>query len=478
MNRPSADNTVEAVKTEGVTTLLGNPKKAIIKLSIPMIIAMSVQTIYNFIDALWVSGLGADALSSVGFFFPFFFMIMALAIGLGVGGSSAVSRRIGAQDKAGADQVATHTIVLMFIISTIVSVPFIVLIKPILIRMGAGNVVDTAASYARIMFAGTIVIFFSNNASALLRGEGDVKRAMYAMMLGAGLNIVLDPVFIYTLRLGVPGAAIATLISLCISGSILFYWICVKRNTYVTIRIRKFRFKASIVRDILKVGLPSSIQHLAMAASLFFINLIVVKVGGTDGVAVYTTGWRVAMFATLPILGMATAVTSVSGAAYGARDFKKLSTAHAFAVKIGFFIELVIAAATYLLAVQITGLFTMAEESARIAPDLILFFRILFVFYPTISLGMLSSSLFQGTGKGLYALIVTVVRTIVMVVPAIYILAIVLGHGLVGVWWGIVIGNTTGALLAFVWARLFIRQLQAGLFSRHGAASTVYVPKK
>ena len=89
------------IQTEGVKTLLGEPRKAIIKLALPMIAAMSVQTIYNFVDAIWVSGLGADALSAVGFFFPFFFMTMAMGRGLGLGGGSAISRRIGARDKIG-----------------------------------------------------------------------------------------------------------------------------------------------------------------------------------------------------------------------------------------------------------------------------------------------------------------------------------------------------------------------------------------
>jgi len=104
-------------ETKGIKTLLGDPKKAIITLSLPMIVAMSVQTIYNVVDAIWVSGLGADALSAVGFFFPFFFMLMAIATGIGIGGSSAVSRRIGARDKKGADNVAAHTVVIMLLLT-------------------------------------------------------------------------------------------------------------------------------------------------------------------------------------------------------------------------------------------------------------------------------------------------------------------------------------------------------------------------
>ncbi|MFA9454720.1 MAG: MATE family efflux transporter, partial [Candidatus Aminicenantaceae bacterium] len=112
--------------TKGVQTLLGNPKKAIIKLSIPMMVAMSVHTLYSFVDGLWVSGLGPDALAAVGFTFPFFFMLMALSAGLGVGGSSAISRMIGAKNKKGADDVASHSMVLMLITSLVIALPFFI----------------------------------------------------------------------------------------------------------------------------------------------------------------------------------------------------------------------------------------------------------------------------------------------------------------------------------------------------------------
>jgi Na+-driven multidrug efflux pump len=172
-------------RTKGVEILLGNPKRAIIKLAWPMIIAMSVHTIYNVVDAIWVSGLGADALAAVGFFFPFFFMAMAIGVGLGIGGGSAISRRIGANDKKGADQVAIQTLVFMVVLSIIFTIPFFIFAENIFTLIGAGETVGMATAYGRIMFAGTIIIFFTQVANALLRAEGDAKRAMYAMMLGA-----------------------------------------------------------------------------------------------------------------------------------------------------------------------------------------------------------------------------------------------------------------------------------------------------
>ncbi|MBN1785855.1 MAG: polysaccharide biosynthesis C-terminal domain-containing protein, partial [Candidatus Methanofastidiosa archaeon] len=188
--------------TKGVKMLRGDPKRAILKLSIPMIVAMSVQTLYNFVDVIWVSGLGPDALSAVGFFLPFFYAMMALSNGIGTGGSSALSRRIGANDPDGADNVANHSIVLCILVAMAFSLPTTLLSEPIFRFLGAGEVTSLAVSYARILFAGSIIVFFTNVANSLLRGEGDTKRAMYAMVLGSLLNIFLDPIFIYTFDMG------------------------------------------------------------------------------------------------------------------------------------------------------------------------------------------------------------------------------------------------------------------------------------
>ena len=173
----------------GVTMLLGDPKTAIIKLSVPMIVAMSAQTIYNFVDAIWVSGLGADALAAIGFVFPFFFAAMGLSNGLGIGGGSAISRKIGARDKRGADNVAVHTIIIMLVAAAVFTVPLFTFAEELFVSIGAGGTTGMAVTYARIIFAGSILIFFTNIANAMLRAEGDARRAMYVIALGAALNI-------------------------------------------------------------------------------------------------------------------------------------------------------------------------------------------------------------------------------------------------------------------------------------------------
>jgi len=445
--------------TEGIKTLLGDPKRAIIKLAMPMIIAMFVQTLYNFADALWVSFLGPDALSAVGFFFPFFFMIMSVGSGIGMGGSAAISRFIGAHKKEEADNVAAHTIVLMVILGIIITIPFVLFSRNLFELMGAGNVIDDATIYAQIMFAGTLLIFFSNVANSILRGEGDAKRSMYAMAFGSILNIILDPIFIYPLKMGVAGAAWASIISMVISSGILFYWLFIKKDSYVSINLSNFRFNKFILLDILRVGVPFSLSQLLMSFSFLGLNLIVVSVGGTDGIAVYTTGWRIVMFGSLPLIGMATAVTAVTGAAYGANEIKKLDIAYVYSVKIGLLIEAFVALIVFIFAPQIASIFTQSEGGARIFNDIVSFLRISAIFYPFVAFGMFSSALFQGTGKGVNSLIVTLFRTIIFLVPFAYLFAIVMKMGLNGAWWGIVAGNILGCIIAFIWARIYIKGL-------------------
>ncbi len=447
-------------KTKGVITLLGDPKKAILKLSTPMMFAMLCQALYNIADGIWVAGLGADQLAAVGLFFPFFIIIIALGAGIGVGGSSAVSRRIGEDNKVEADNTAIHTIILCIIIAVVVSIPSILFLKKIFLSFSGSNVVGSmAADYAKILFGGTIIIMFSHIANALLRGEGDVKRAMYGMLVGSLLNIVLDPIFIYGLNMGVIGAAWATLISFMVSALLLSYWLFFKKDTYLTITLKDFCFDKKILKEILEVGIPSSLAQLSMSITMIIINKIVIKAGGTDGVAVFTSGWRIIMVGTIPLIGIAMGVVSVTAAAYGARDKEKLKTAYYYAIKFGIIIELIVAVIVFIFSKQISYMFAYSEDSARILDELIMFLKIMVLLYPTVPLGMLTSALFRGVGKGKRSLIVTVLRTIILQVPFAYFLGIVLHMGLTGIWIGLISGNIIAVNITFLWGKYTVNHI-------------------
>jgi Na+-driven multidrug efflux pump len=165
------------------------------------------------------------------------------------------------------------------------------------------------------------------------------------------------------------------------------------------------------------------------------------------------------MVAILPLIGIATAIVTVTGAAYGARQYDKISVALNYSIKVGFAVEVVIAALTFLLAGPIATMFSTGEGGDRIKDDLANLTRIMAFFYPFVAFGMFSSSMFQGTGKGMNALAVTLLRTIVFTMAFVLVMAYSLDMGLGGVWWGIVIGNTMGAVVAYTWARYYIKHL-------------------
>ena len=443
--------------TEGVDILLGDPQKAVIKLSIPIIVAMSVQTIYSLTDTFWVSWLGADALAAVGFAFPFFVIQMALTGGLGVGGGAAISRRIGARDKAGADNVAVHTFVLMLVFTLALTGIGLALVRDLFIYSGAGETTALGVAYARVIFAGSFVFFFTNVANSILRSEGDSKRAMKSMVFGSVLNIIFDPIFIYVLDMGVAGAALATVISFASSGFLMFYWFFIKKSTYISFDFRSFKFNRVIVKDIFRVAIPSSIEQVALALTALTMNYIIVNVINTDGVAVYATAWRITSIAVAPLIGISISVVSISGAAFGEQNFKKARRALIYATRTGFLVEAAVAVAVYIFAPDIAAAFTQAENTAQIAPELTRLLKIMTVFYPAVAFGMLSASLFQGAGKGTSALIATLLRSLILTPIFALLFAYTFGWGLLGVWWGLVVGTVIGSLITFAWAQVYLR---------------------
>jgi len=447
-------------RTKGVETLLGEPKKAILRISGPMIIGMMVQATYNLVDGIWVAGLGANALAAIGLFFPVFFIILSLGVGIGIGGSSTISRSLGADDRKGANSAATHALIIGLSLALILSGITFPFLRQIFELVGAkGSVSDMVTVYSRVLIGGASVMVFSNIANGILRGEGDTKRAMYAMMTGSVLNIVLDPIFIYTLKMGIVGAAWATLVSIATSSSLLFYWLFIRGNTYVKSHIHGFRFDKSIIKQILRVGIPSSFAQMSMAMSIFIINILVMHVGGSDSIAIYTSAWRLLMLGIIPLLGVSVGVTAVTAAAFGARDIKKLKTAYLFGVKIGFFAELMVFTLFMVFAPWLAKFFTYAKGAAHLAGPLTTTLRILVVFLPTVPMGMLTSAMFNGIGMGERALTVMIVRTLVLQVLFAWLLGIVLGYGIYGLWWGIVTGNITASSLAFIWGNWSVSRL-------------------
>jgi putative MATE family efflux protein len=418
-----------------------------------------ISSFYNLIDAAWVSGLGADALAGVGFFTPIFMVLVGVGNGLGAGAAFAISKYIGEEDKIKADNASIHSILLDIVISLILTMVLLAFLNPILNVMGAGETIGYATDYGVIILVGSIFIILSNALYGIFRGEGDSKRPMYAMVASAILNIVLDPIFIYSLNFGVKGAAIATLISAIFVILILVYWFYIKKDTYLKPYLTNFNFKKDISRDIVKVGIPASIQLLNNAFFAAVFSMLLVYVGSTDSVAVYSTGWRIVIITTTPLLAIGTALISVIAANFGAKNYKNIQIAHRYAMKVSLVIAVIVMILTNLFASDIASVFASSGSSARISAELTSFIAWIVIYYPTMAVGVPSTYVFQGIGKGITAMFQTIMRETGFTIFFAVLFAVVLNYGVWGAWMGIVLGEIVSNNLTGIWADWQIKKL-------------------
>jgi len=449
----------ENVTTRGVELLMGDVRRAILRISFPIMAGFMLQSLYNFTDSLWVSripGEGDYGLATVGYIFPLVFILIAISNGLGIGVNALISQRIGADDRAGAVKVANNGIALYAVVSVLLIIPPLLFTRQILGLIGAGEVAVYAEGYARIIMISMSVMFGGMLASTLMRAEGDSKRPLYAMALGTGLNIVLDPLFIFTFDMGIEGAAWASLLARTISIIPFIYWFGITRSTYVVPSFKGFHFERDRVMAILRIGLPASASSVVAAMTILLFNGIVTDIAGPQGVAITATGFRIGSLATLPTLGIAGGLVSVVGAALGSRDIGRIRSAFKNAVGLGIAIEAPLSILFFIFAPAIISPFTADPTMAVLADDLVLMLRIMTTEYVIISLVLACESSLQAVDRAGLAGWLIILRTAVVSLPVAYILSITLGWGLPGAWWGIIIGDTVEAIVGLIIIFMFI----------------------
>lgn len=450
---------MEKEATEDVRVLLGNPKKAILAMAIPITIATIAQTANNLIDSIWVAGLGSDALAAVGLVFPLFFIMIGIGNGIGIGASAAISRRIGKGDKIGADKAAGQAVLLTAIASVLMAVILLLIQKPLLLALGAGDTIGMCLDYSTPIFLFAPVILISVVFSNILRSEGAANKAMQTQILAAVVNIILDPIFIYDygLGLGMMGAAIATVIAMGVSLVLLLYWFFVKKNTYIDVTLKGIRPDKELDKDILRVGLPASLEMIFMSVVSMFMNMVLIIAAGTNGVAIYSSTWRLIQMLMIPLMAIGGAIVPVCAVAYGARRFDKVKEAYLYSIKICVIAMLVLSVLTAVFAEYMVLIFTYSESSAMLTGDMVSCLRLFCIFLPFMAWGFVASGFFQALGMGMKSLASTVIRNGLQL-PVCYGLAITVGT-LVSVWYGIVITEIIGSVMMGIWSVLVLRAL-------------------
>ena len=446
---------------ENVELMRGEPEIAIRKLAIPIMISMLLTASYNIVDGIWVAGLGQAAIAGIGFVTPIFMILNGFSVGLGNGATSSISRAVGARNHEGASKSATHSLLIFLVASILLTLIFLIIQEPLLIAYGAsGQSLVEGIKYGTPLFMGLFAFMFANGGSGILRGEGDMKRAMYAIIVSVILNFILDPIFIYVLNLGSAGASLATIMSSIGSAIVIMYWILIKKDTYVDVTFKGFKFESHIARDILKVGIPSSLDMLMMSIAMSFYLIFISSVGGEYGIAAFTSGQRLYLFGIMPLTAVGSAVAAVSGSSYGANNWEYLSRTHTYGTKFAMIIAIAILLILVIFAPQLSMIFAYTPETAPLIPEITNFLRIASFGLLLVGIGMPSSFMYQGIGRGTTSLVWTIIRELIFTVSFTYIFGIMLNWGLTGIWVGLAIGRILASILNFIYAKYTLRELK------------------
>lgn len=449
-------------KNSNIEMITGDPKKAINKLALPIIASMLLIMANNIIDSIWVAGLGAEPLAALGYVTPLFMILIGIGNGIGAGGNSLISRYIGAENHKSANNAAIHNFILGVIISIAVSAILLGLLKPLLIVMGAEAVLSYAMEYGIVIFSFSFAMLLPPIFGGAFRAEGDVKRATLPLAITAITNMCIDPIFIYTLNLGVAGAAWATVIAHIFSVGVMLYWMFIKKDTYLKYNRENFKNDFGMYKDILVVGIPASLEQLILSALTIVVNLMLTLVSGPVAVAVYTAGWRIVNIGMLPAIGVGTAAISVAGVAYGSRKYENLRVTARYAVKVALIASIVVCILLYVFANQIAVIFSYSQSSAHLAPLIANFMQIMCLFILYVPFGASAGNVFQGVGKGTISFILTAFREFVLVLIFAYVLGFTFHMGEFGIYCGMLLGGGIGSLICYACIELYIKKLIRG----------------
>jgi putative MATE family efflux protein len=441
----------QAIRGDEQNFTEGSIDKAIFLLSVPMILEMVMESLFAVIDVFFVSQLGDnDAVATIGLTESVLTLIYSVAIGLSMGATAMVARRVGEKDPKAAGVAAVQAIGIGLVISIVISIVGFFYAQEILRLMGANdNIVNNYSSYTRWMFSGNITIMMLFLINAVFRGAGDASIAMRSLWLANGLNIILDPIFIFGFgpipAMGVEGAAIATTIG---RGTGVLYQVyhLVKGNGLIKIHKENLKLRWDIIVRLLKLSLGGTGQFLIASASWIFLVRIMSTFGST-ALAGYTIAIRVIVFAILPAWGMANASATLVGQNLGAGQPER---AEKSVWRSGFLNMLFMVFITILflsLADSIIGLFTTDPEVLRNGIECLRIVSLGYIFY---AYGMVVAQSFNGAGDTRTPTILNFFGFWMFQIPMAYVLSITLEFGPTGTYLAIVIAESVLAIAAIM----------------------------
>lgn len=395
----------------------------LLKLGIPAMIGLLVSALYNVVDAYFVGGLGTSQMGAVSVAFPIGQIIIGLGMTFGSGAASYISRLLGEGEHKKADQVSSTALFTSLIVGVIVIGLSLLFLNPILKALGATEtILPYARAYGAIYIGGSIFNIFNTTVNHTITAEGASKVTMKAMAAGGILNMILDPIFIYTLGMGVSGAAIATVISQLVTSLIYLNYILKKKGTLL-FSIKYFQPAKTTYTEILKIGIPGLMFQLLASSSMALTNTAA-SIYGDAGVAAMGISIRVMTVGNYVIFGFMRGFQPVAGYNYGAKLFARLKEAIKTVLKWSTVFCVVSSVLLILFAPYVAGAFSSDPEVIGIAARSLRANAAVFIFY---GIQIVYTVLFLATGRAKEGSLLSLSRQGIFFIPAVLILPRLLG---------------------------------------------------
>ncbi len=430
--------------------------KLLINMSLPMMISMLVQALYNIVDSIFVAKISEDALTAVSLAFPLQTLMIAIGAGTGVGVNALISRALGEKDPKKASDVAANGIFVYIISYIVVAIIGLTLVKPFYaLQTSAGQeaIFNYGVEYLSIVMIFSFGIFSQFIFERILQATGRTLYTMISQSTGAIVNIILDPILIFGLlgapAMGIKGAAIATVIGQIVAGIQALLWNLFK-NHDINIDIKSFRPNGRIIKNIYIIGVPSIIMQSIGSIMTTGMNLILMGMSSTAA-AVFGVYFKLQSFFFMPIFGLNNGLIPIISYNFGARNKSRMKNTMKYGYMLAFMFAMIGFVSFELIPAQLLGLFDASDNMLSIGVTAL---RIIGVHYLIAWYCIVTGSLFQAVGNATYSMYVSIARQLVVLLPAAYILAKIGGLGLI--WWCFPIAE----IISFTITTFFLKQVK------------------
>lgn len=418
----------------------GDMYKVLLTLSIPIMINSIIQTLYNLVDGIWVSKISSVHFAATSFVWPINFLFVALGMGLSVAGTSLLSQLLGAGRFKEAKEYTSQLMVSSFLLS-IMFVVTGVTISPYIIRFmgGEGDFADLANIYLRISFLDLPFMFLYFNINSIMNAQGNTVTPTILSAISALINVVLDPVFIFTLNMGIAGAAWATVLSRVVLALLGLKAVFNDGNNLKP-DFRKFKFDKNILMEIVRVGLPASIGQAGASIGFMFLNVFIVSYG-TATMAAFGMVNRVTSLVMQPAMGVGSALTAVVGQNLGANLLDRATESFRKASKIALYIGIIGGVLIFIFNKQIVNFFIQSKDDPEVIIQSITYMKYVAFSMPLMGMFSVLQGIFQGSGNTKYSMAMEIGRLWAVRLPMILIFKNLSNFGPSGIWFSMSFSN-------------------------------------